>query len=443
MTKRKALIMAIALSLVLFLSMTAGAFFGEEKKEKKEITVLMQGADPITEAAKKTADKFKEKTGYEVNIVTAPYSGIFDKLRAEMAAPTGSYDVALVDQVWISALSRGLVPLNDVVTSNMKQDYFQGLLSSGSYKDNIYGAPAWTNAKILLYRKDLFNDPQNKAQFKKEYGYELTPPATWKEYRDVAKFFTRDKNGDGVTDLYGTVLYGAGAESVTTWLNASLQAGADELVVDNNKNVSLTKNPKPYVESLDFLNSVLNEDKSVPSGALEMTVPNAASMFKNGKLAMMPTWAHFYIATNDPSQSKVGGKVGVTSAISGKGGIGSVPGPWYHVVLKSSEHKEIAKQYLKFMYEHNSVYLDTLGVAARKSAFKKYEGREKFAHLKPLNKTLSSSQTQTRPLIKEWEQISNEALMPAVQHVLEQNPSYQEIKEIVEKAADKTKNILD
>ena len=32
---------------------------------------------------------------------------------------------------------------------------------------------------ILYYRKDLFEDPDNMAEFKAKYGYDLGPPQTW------------------------------------------------------------------------------------------------------------------------------------------------------------------------------------------------------------------------------------------------------------------------
>ena len=73
-------------------------------------------------------------------------------------------------------------------------------------RDRSYGIPVWTNAKLLLCRKDLFESEEYKVEFKEKYGYDLEVPKNWRDYRDVAKFFTRDLNNDGVLDLYGTCL---------------------------------------------------------------------------------------------------------------------------------------------------------------------------------------------------------------------------------------------
>lgn len=53
------------------------------------------------------------------------------------------------------------------------------------------------------YRKDLFEAPGNRAAFRERYGYELAAPDTWRQYRDIAEFFTGRKDPDG-KPLYGS-----------------------------------------------------------------------------------------------------------------------------------------------------------------------------------------------------------------------------------------------
>ena len=54
---------------------------------------------------------------------------------------------------------------------------------------------------LLYYRKDLFEDPANMEAFKAKYGYDLAPPATWKEFGEICQF---------ITDKYAPQTYGAG-----------------------------------------------------------------------------------------------------------------------------------------------------------------------------------------------------------------------------------------
>ena len=87
----------------------------------------------------------------------------------------------------------------------------------------------------------------------------MKPPANWQQYRDVAKFFTRDTNNDGTTDLYGTGILGMNnGDSVASWLDHAAQAGANPLVVGKD-NKSLV-NSEPYVKALEFETKILRVD---------------------------------------------------------------------------------------------------------------------------------------------------------------------------------------
>ena len=47
----------------------------------------------------------------------------------------------------------------------------------------------------MMYRKDLFEDPKEKAAFKAKYGRELEVPQTYSDAKQVAEFFTRPDQG--------------------------------------------------------------------------------------------------------------------------------------------------------------------------------------------------------------------------------------------------------
>ncbi|MGO4275878.1 ABC transporter substrate-binding protein, partial [Paenibacillus sp. TAF58] len=233
-----------------------------------------------------------------------PYIGVYDKLNVEMKANSGAYDVATIDILWFPALAKNLVAMDDIMTDEVKNDFVPNVVDGGKVNGKILGMPVWTNSKILLYRTDLFNDPKEQEAFKAKYGYELKPPANWQQYRDVAKFFTRDTNNDGTTDLYGTGILGMNnGDSVASWLDHAAQAGAKPLVVGKD-NKSLV-NSEPYVKALEFETKILREDKSAPEGALNMASSEISEMFWNGKMAMMLEWAHFFVPSNDPGKSKV------------------------------------------------------------------------------------------------------------------------------------------
>ena len=407
-------------------------------KKDDYITVLVQGGSPAFEATQKTADAFKEQTGYEVRVESVPYTGVYDKLKADITASTGAYDVATIDILWMAEFAQGLLPIDDLMTDEVVNDLMPGMLAGGQIDDVNYGMPVWTNCKILMYRTDLFEDPDEMAAFKAEYGYELAPPTTWQDNRDVAKFFTRDTNGDGETDLYGTGIFGkTDGDTACCWLEESVQAGAKPVVLGDDGEVLV--NQKPYVDALTFLSDIVNEDKSCPPGAMEMASGEVSEMFYQGNLAMMLNWGHFYLAANNPETSKVAGKVATAPHLSGSAGVGAIPGPWYQVIPESSKKQEIAKEYVKFMYDNNELIMQNLGTAARKSLFEEYGKKEGYEFLADIQATLEGPATQNRAPIVEWNLIETEALVPAIQQALLKEKTPQEA---LDDAAEMIKDLL-
>ena len=56
---------------------------------------------------------------------------------------------------------------------------------------HVVGMPSNSAVMMMFYRKDLFENADEKAAFEDKYGYELAPAKTWKQYRDIAEFFDR------------------------------------------------------------------------------------------------------------------------------------------------------------------------------------------------------------------------------------------------------------
>ena len=128
---------------------------------------------------------------------------------------------------------------------------------------------------------------------------------------------------------------------------------------------------------------------------------------------MMRFWAHAYRLT--PEESSVDGLVGVAPMIAGEAGIAGIPGPWYNVIPSTGENIDLAKQFVKFAYDNNVLGIEApLGLAARNSAYAEYEGQEGFEAFTPLLQTLGGPATQGRPLVENWQQITDEVLVPLV-----------------------------
>lgn len=343
------------------------------------------------------AEQCKKDAGVDVNFVELPYDGMFNRLSSEFSSGNVSFDVAALDSVWLPSFKDAVQPIDEIFTEEAKKDIFPALVKEANVDGHFIGLPAWTNAEIILYRKDLFEDAKNKADFQAKYGYELAAPTTWKQYQDISAFFTKD-------GMYGTDVKG-GVE--TEWLAHVLQAGSpmvldgDKVVIDN----------AAHKEALDFYVGLA---KSAPSGAAQVDWAAAQNLFNQGKTAMTRFWAHAY--RQIPKDSPVAGKVGAAPMIAGSAGIGGVPGPWYLTVPKATKNTESAKKFIQCAYDHNNLGIESnLGLASRISAFEKYQDKEGYESFGPLIETLNGPATATRPATEKWQQIVDTVLVPMLQ----------------------------
>ncbi|MET8805452.1 sugar ABC transporter substrate-binding protein [Streptomyces sp. NPDC004546] len=360
----------------------------------------------------KIAAAFKQRTGHGVTFVELPYDGLYNRLNSELSTGSVSFDLAAVDAIWLPTFAGALQPLDDLFTAEVKADLFDSLVDGAQIKGKYVGMPAWTNAEVLFYRKDLFENPGEKAAFQKKYGYELAPPKTWQQFQDAASFFTRG------TRLYGTDVKGA---VETEWLAHVLQAGSPGVVLDDSGKVIIDN--AQHLAALKFYSGLNNRLKVSPPGAAQMDWAGAQNLFNQGKTAMMRFWAHAYPLI--PKDSPVHGKVGVAPMFAGSAGIGGVPGPFYLSVPNAGKHDDLAKRFIKFAYENNRLAIQSsLGLAARKSAYSSYASKPGYEHFKALLTTLDGPATKSRPASPKWQQIVDTVLVPMLQKSLTPGADY-------------------
>jgi len=154
-----------------------------------------------------TGPMWEELTGIEVNIIEVPVDEIFTRIMQEHRAGTGAYDVLNVipNQMPDLALAGALEPLDDYID---RYDYREDLSDIlpvyrnnwMTVEDTVYGLPDDGDVLVLYYRKDIFEDEANQAEFEAEYGYPLDVPGTWEAFADIGQF---------ITDKYAPEMYGA------------------------------------------------------------------------------------------------------------------------------------------------------------------------------------------------------------------------------------------
>lgn len=352
------------------------------------------------------ADQFTADTGTAITFVELPYDGLYNRLSSELTGSTRSFDVAALDAIWLPAFHAALAPLDELFTEEVTSDLFPSLVEEAAVEGTYVGMPVWTNAEIVYYRTDLFEDEEHRSAFQEAYGYELAAPTTWQEYYDMAEYF----HEAGIEGLHGTDVKGA---VETEWLATLSQAGEETMVVDAEGTVSLGDDPS--VSALDYYVSLL---PFTPSGAAQLDWAGAQNLFNQGGLALMRFWAHAYRQV--PEDAAVAGNVGVATMIGGEAGPAGVPGAWYLSVPEGGAKQDKALEFVRYAYEHNELGVDTaLGLASRISVLEAHRDEEGFENYGPLLETLNASATRPRPAVAEWQQIVDDVLIPMIQQAVE------------------------
>jgi multiple sugar transport system substrate-binding protein len=362
------------------------------------------------------AELFQQETGGTVNLVEFPYAGLFNRLTGELGAGRSSFDVCAIDSVWIPLFSDKLHPLDHLFTADVQADLFPALLHDAKVDGHFLGMPAWTNTEVLLYRKDLFDDKGEQAAFADRYGYPLAPPKTWRQFTEIAAYFTRPDR-----KLYGTDVKGS---VETEWLAHALQAGSPGVVLDDNGTVIVDNDQ--HVAALQFHAELHNRHRVAPPGASQTDWNAAQNLFHQGSTAMTRFWAHAY--RQIPEDSKIAGKVGVAPMIAGSAGIAGVLGPWYLCVPRSSTKRDLAERFVAACFEHNALGLhSSLGLAARRSSYERYADTPGYEAFRPLLTTLDAAATRPRPATPRWQRIVDSVLIPTVQRSLGPRVDYAQL----------------
>jgi multiple sugar transport system substrate-binding protein len=174
----------------------------------KELKILWAQWDPA-DYLQQLAKDYEGKAGVKVTVVQEPWGSFGDRFYTAMAAKGTEWDMVVGDSQWIGqgAKAGWYVDLTDFLkTTGLGDSVTEATLKyyaefpAGSKK--YYAFPTEGDADGWAYRKDLFDDAKEKADFKAKYGYDLAVPKTYKELTDIAKFFTRKDKG-----LYGVAIY--------------------------------------------------------------------------------------------------------------------------------------------------------------------------------------------------------------------------------------------
>jgi multiple sugar transport system substrate-binding protein len=266
------------------------------------VTIRVAGCKfPEVEAWLEGAQKIANQLDMKIEVVWYTFDSLVNKMVMDFRNGISSWDLLYVDGKDIPAFVKiGLLtPVSDLlkeeklVSENLDMEdlLFTDLITSNGIwgpEGVLWGIPNAFGVISLAYRTDLFTDPAENQAFKDQFGYELRVPQTYKEFNDVAKFFTRKKGemlaGEILNyDFYGTAHSNKpGSFMWHDYIPYPVAFGGD--AVYNPDTMTPTWNSKENIEAAKFY---LGLKPFMPPGAGDMTSGETCALFCDGKVAMI------------------------------------------------------------------------------------------------------------------------------------------------------------
>ncbi|MBT8428926.1 MAG: extracellular solute-binding protein, partial [Gammaproteobacteria bacterium] len=336
-----------------------------------------QGVEAIGSPAMEHAKTWEQNTGGKAEVLQSDFSQLFVDYMASLTASEPVYDVLLFPSAWAADFYPYLMEMPNELRDSEAFDDIHPI-----YRERLMTWDGkWIAATVDgdlfsgYYRKDLFEDPRNQADFRARYGYELFPPDTWQQYRDIAEFFNGRRLGDG-TKVYGTAEAFArnGQQFWTLFSRAAAYTnhpdhpGAQFFDPDTMR--AQVNNPG-WLRAVDEYREILAFS---PPNARDFGIVEARNAFVGGQTAMALDWGDTAQLSANPDHSKVAGKVGyfvlpgTQSVWNGRlwqwdegESVHKAPflafGGWIAGVPKNSRHPEAAWDYISwFSNPENSLH---------------------------------------------------------------------------------------
>ncbi|MCG2612701.1 extracellular solute-binding protein [Terrimonas sp. NA20] len=213
MHKKAFLLLQIAFVAVICWRCGSGESKTGDQNGKTVITILAENSASIQAMAALKQQYEAEHPDITLEFKPNTFDDAFTKSNQDLANKTGLYDIIMQYNFSLSSFVRNnyvytidelakYVPADSLTFE--KDLYINNWKEVGYYykddKDTSKGVvkvayPFSAHSMLLMYNKKMFEDPANKAAYRKQFNRDLEPPADWNELRDIAQFFTSDSKG--------------------------------------------------------------------------------------------------------------------------------------------------------------------------------------------------------------------------------------------------------
>lgn len=345
-------------ALVLLLLCMAGC--GQADKEPGSGTVLVFKHGKIAgnyALFRKLLDSFEaQNPGIKIRDETLPAATDDQHQFYSINLEGGSsdFDVLSMDVIWVPEFARAgwLLDVSQLLLKEDKNDFFPGPLKAVTWAGTWYALPWYIDAGLLYYRKDLLAK------------YKLSPPATWQELVETARYITAKE-----PDVYGFLWQGKQYEGLVCNVLEYFWSNGGEILDEGNLVIAGPENRY----ALDFMRDLIIKYKITPPLVTTATEEPTRHIFENGRALFLRNWPYAWNIFEQEGSS-VRGRVGVAMLPSfpGKKAAAALGG-WQLGINRHTRHPAAAKKLISYLVSPEAQKYLALAIGykpARKSLYR-------------------------------------------------------------------------
>lgn len=317
-----------------------------------DLTLCWAAWDPAN-ALVELSKGFEAQSGHKMNFEFVPWPNFADRMLNELNSGGKLCDLLIGDSQWIGGAAENgqYLKLNSFFEKEgISMDDFIPATVTG-YSEwpkntpNYYALPAFGDVVGWTYRKDWFERPELKKEFKAKYGRDLGVPASLAELKDIGEFF-QGRDIDGKT-VYGAAIYTErGSEGITMGVtNALYNYGFAYENPNKPYDIDGFVNSDGAIKGLEFYKDLY--DCCTPPGSSDWYMGANIDAYKSGQVAMQMNFAFIWPGVEaDPNVG--GGKSGYFPNPAGPAGQFAQLGGQGISVVSSSKKRAAALDYIKW-----------------------------------------------------------------------------------------------
>lgn len=336
--KRSLKVSLAAVLSVSMLSACSQSGGGDESPAEENVEIVFQHIGGTVPAQVSLLDEMakefsNQNPGVTVKVVNVGWGEAYSMFQRQVAVGQAP-DLVMLNGQWASEYQRlgAFAPVNDYVSQEMLDTFLESGFDSVTGEDGKYYGVPWDGSVWgFFYRTDLFEEAGLDPD---------SPPRTWEELLDYAKKLT---NGN----QYGLAFPAAGWEPDDYVLPFFWQAG-NEVVVQEGDSWKATIDNESGLAVANYIYDLTNTHQVMSKTVTGMDWEATMNSFISGNAAMMYNgmWATGSLNANP----ELDGKWATAPSPAGPSGEAVLGYPNTLSITEQSEHKEIAGQFLEFIF---------------------------------------------------------------------------------------------